>query len=309
MQRRSNIGGIVFALLAWGASADATSVQAQVLEPWQNAPQPPAGRQVVPFMEGWYDNGDGTYTISFGYLNRNPTTTVEIPLGERNYIEPAQYDGVQPTTFLPSRKRGWFAITIPASARDQDIWWNITDEDGQVYKVPGRARAAAYQLDWNARPHGSVTPVTWFDSERDAGQGPEGARASQPVTASVGQPVELSVNARDPSVRDPQDRRFAEPLDVRVVWSKYQGPEGEVTFARHESTPEPASPAGGRGRAPGPDVVTLDGVAGTARVSATFSAPGEYLMLAQVDNWRSPDSSAGDQCCWTNAYQRVIVTP
>ena len=53
----------------------------------------------------------------------------------------------------------------------------------------------------------------------------------------------------------------------------------------------------------------LDGVAGTARVYATFSSPGEYIMLGQVDNWRAPDSTAGDQCCWTNAYQQVIVTP
>jgi hypothetical protein len=46
---------------------------------------------------------------------------------------------------------------------------------------------------------------------------------------------------------------------------------------------------------------------GTARVVATFSEPGEYMLHAQVDNWRSPDSSSGDQCCWTNGYVRVTV--
>jgi hypothetical protein len=46
---------------------------------------------------------------------------------------------------------------------------------------------------------------------------------------------------------------------------------------------------------------------GTVRVVATFSAPGEYLINAQVDNWRVPDSSSGDQCCWTNGYVRVTV--
>jgi hypothetical protein len=119
----------------------------------------------------------------------------------------------------------------------------------------------------------------------------------------------LQVSTRDPSVRDPSDRRFAEPLDVRVIWSKYSGPAGAVTYSRPPNSPEPESPAGGGGNAPGPEQIMLDGVSGTARVMATFSVPGEYVMLAQSDNWRSPDSSAGDQCCWTNAYQRVVVTP
>ena len=48
---------------------------------------------------------------------------------------------------------------------------------------------------------------------------------------------------------------------------------------------------------------------GTARVIATFTEPGEYLMLAQVDNFSATDSAANDQCCWTNGYIRVSVTP
>ena len=41
----------------------------------------------------------------------------------------------------------------------------------------------------------------------------------------------------------------------------------------------------------------------------TFSAPGEYLMLAQVDNFAAADSGTQDQCCWTNGYVKVNVTP
>ena len=308
MQRRWKLGGTALALVTWAVSTGATSLLAQNPDQWLNAPVPPTGRQIIPFFEGWYANPDGTYTLSFGYLNRNPDTTADIPLGERNLIEPSKYDGVQPTHFLPSRRRGWFAITVPAAERDQDVWWSLTGRDGQVYRVPGRTSAGAYQLDWNARPHGSLPPLMWFDSERNARQGPEVIRASQALTTSVGRPVTLAVSTRDPSVRDPSDRRFAEPLDVRVIWSTYSGPVGAVTFTRDESMPAP-EPAGGRGGPPPPEAIMLDGVAGTARVMATFSVPGEYVMLAQADNWRSPDSSAGDQCCWTNAYQRVIVTP
>lgn len=316
MQPRSNLGGVALALLVWSASAGATALQAQQTQPWPNSPLASEGQPVFPFMEGWYDNGDGTYTISFGYLNRNPDETLEIPLGERNYIEPERYDGMQPTTFLPSRNRGVFAITISADQRDEDIWWYITDTDGTVYKVPGRTNAEAYQLDWNPRPHGSLTPLMWFESEEDAGRGPPGVWAEQTLTTPVNTPLTLAVNTRDVSERDTSDPRFEEPVPVRVVWSKYQGPPGEVTFTRDPSNPEPEPPetggrGGGRGggRTPGPEEITLDDAAGTARVVATFHTPGDYVMRAQADNWSSTDSSSGDQCCWSNAYVRVTVTP
>jgi hypothetical protein len=238
-------------------------------------------------------------------------------VGERNYIEPAQYDGVQPTHFLGSRHRGMFAVTIPESARDDDIWWSLVDDAGNEYKVPGRARAAAYQLDWLPRPHGSLPPRVWLDSESEAAQGPEGIWSDEPLTAAVGEPLTLEIGIEDPSERDPDDRRVADGVPLRTVWSKYQGPsEGDVTFTSHESSPaasidggRAATGLGGQPAGRGSAEVELEGVEGTVRIVATFSAPGEYVIQAQVDNWDAPDSSAGDQCCWTNAYQRVVVSP
>ena len=60
---------------------------------------------------------------------------------------------------------------------------------------------------------------------------------------------------------------------------------------------------------PEPEIITLPEGRGVARVIATFSEPGQYLMLARVDNWSATDSSSGSQCCWTNGYVRVNVTP
>ena len=34
-------------------------------------PPSPRGLAIIPFMEGWYGNEDGTVTVSFGYHNRN----------------------------------------------------------------------------------------------------------------------------------------------------------------------------------------------------------------------------------------------
>ena len=39
-----------------------------------------------------------------------------------------------------------------------------------------------------------------------------------------------------------------------------------------------------------------------ATTTATFPAPGEYVLLVQVLN-----SSLPSQCCWTNGYVQVTV--
>ncbi len=318
MQSRLIAGGVAVALLLWSASAGPTPLEAQVRRPL--APSPSGGLPVSPFMEGWYDNGDGTYTISFGYWNRNEEEVVEILLGENNSIEPAEFDGMQPTIFLPGRHRGVFAVTISEDMRDENIWWTIRNKNGEVHRVPGRTRPANYQLDWYPRPHGTVAPLVWFESEGNARQGPPGVMAQETQTVAVGSPITLSVNVRDPSERDPEDFRFREAIPVRVVWFRYQGP-GEVEFTRHESTPEPepeeeeadADPGGrgdGRGREqepPGPETIELPEGRGTASVYATFSEPGDYVLRAQVDNWEAADSSSGNQCCWSNGYVRVTV--
>jgi hypothetical protein len=271
-------------------------------------------------MEGWYANEDGTYSISFGYLNLNEDT-LEIPVGEGNFIEPAQFNGMQPTTFYPGHQRGVFAVTLPAVMKDQDVWWTITKPNGEVTRVPGRTNSNAYELDWYPRPHGTVPPRVSFDSESEEGRGPPGIIAERTLTTSVGSPLTVLVNVREISERDTEDFRFAEALTLRVVWSKHQGP-GPIEFTRHSSTPVPEvdDSEGGRGggggggggfpgaRRPGPETIMVpDDVQSTVRVVATFSDPGEYLLRAQVDNFRAIDSASGDQCCWTNGYVRVTV--
>ena len=81
--------------------------------------------------------------------------------------------------------------------------------------------------------------------------------------------------------------------------------------------PSVAPPATSRGRLragsaarrgpPGPETIRLTEGRTTASVIVTFSMPGEYLMLAQVDNFDANDSGTQDQCCWTNGYLRVTV--
>src|SRR5215217_7768121 len=52
------------------------------------APLKASGQTVTPAFEGWYRNPDGTFSISFGYYNRNTEESLEIPIGPDNFVEP-----------------------------------------------------------------------------------------------------------------------------------------------------------------------------------------------------------------------------
>ena len=140
MKARMTAGGVALGLILAGASMVPAPLQAQGPEGrWPLQPVSEIGRVVAPFLEGWYANPDGTFSFSFGYLNLNGDT-VEIALGEQNIIEPAEFNGLQPSVFFPGRHRGMFTVTVPASMRDASGWWTITNPNGEVTKVPGRTR-------------------------------------------------------------------------------------------------------------------------------------------------------------------------
>lgn len=274
---------------------------------------PPDGLPIIPVLEGWIDNQDGTTSFSFGIINRNDEG-VNIPLGEANRLEPAKWDGIQPTYFPPGRSTGTFTVTVPNDEREIDVWWHLRTGNNEELKVPGRYGSGAYELDFiRPRPQGALQPRVGIgeDGEQTPGLyaqiGDYGGGA-----VSVGERVELIVNASDPAERDPTDPRFGEPLSMGVAFMKYQGP-GDVKFVPHESTPAAENPYNENDRrynfwrAPAANELEISGPAGTARVYATFSEPGNYIISTKVDIHEAPDSSNGDQCCWTNVYQRITV--
>ncbi len=273
---------------------------------------PPEGLSIIPLMEGWIANEDGSTTISFGFINRNTDQDVDLPLGENNYIEPAEFDGMQPTHFPAGRGTGVFAVTLPPGQEETDVWWRLRS-GGEVLQVPGRRGASAYELDFiRPRPQGSLQPLAAFgDTEPSAGL--MANFTDHDGAVAVGEQVELVVNARDPAERDPNDTRFGEPLDMNVAFSKHQGP-GAVEFARDPNAPEvenpfdPNDPRFEFFTGPGDNETVIEGGAGSAMILATFAEPGDYIIRAVVDVHTAPDSSFGDQCCWTNVYLRVNVT-
>jgi hypothetical protein len=268
------------------------------------SPLPPGGLRVAPFFDGWYENPDGTSTLSFGYSNLNREEVVEIPLGPDNFIEPKEYDGRQATSFPPAvpdsrdggggrgdrreRERGVFTVTVPAGFRG-DVVWTLRNR-GQIFSVPGRAKIGAYQLRW-PMAMGSVPPLLRFKPNGPAGRGPAGIQAD-PVQTSVGAPLSLTIWITDDSVREkdpvPIKQREAAKAAMNVTWYKHSGP-GPVVFSQRK---EPIAQT-----------------EGTATTSATFTQAGEYVIRVRADNFGRLDTSPGNQCCWTNGYVKVTVTP
>jgi hypothetical protein len=313
MTRFSTIAyGMAVAFLVWGGTYP-TNLEAQRGLPLR--PAPADGHFIIPVMEGWYDNGDGSITVSFGYLNRNEGI-VEVPMGETNRIEPAVFDGMQPTVFEPGHQAGIFTVTVPADMVGTDVWWTIRSA-GEEARVPGRKVPMGYQLDKFPLPNGAMAPLVSFEEGGEVGQYPPGLMATRVESVRVGELLTLTLQAADTAVRDTTIEPPRNPLMVNVAWSKHQGPPGEIEWVRHPSTPVPEEPAedapadnaGGDGNRPlrpaGPNEVRLPAGGGTAQVQARFSVPGEYLLRARVD----PSDARGGQCCWTNAYVRVNVTP
>ncbi len=251
----------------------------------------PKGEPVAPFFEGWFADPSGTFTFSFGYFNLNTEQILDIPIGPDNFIEPAEFNGSQPTHFpvRPRRDRGVFSITVPASYADrqQRVVWTIT-VNGVTNSVPARVGVSALQLDYGAKAMGSVPPLVRFVPDGGEGQYIQGAW-SQPRTATVGTPMTLTVWASEVSVRAPDDAVNRAGVALELTWFKHQGPAAEVLFD--------------------PWQITIEEGTGEATTTATFSEPGDYLLRVRVDNWDANDSSGGDQCCWTNGYVPVTVTP
>ena len=139
---------------------------------------------------------------------------------------------------------------------------------------------------------GNTPPVLKFDAAGKAGQGPGGIRTEMKATSPG--PLTLDVFVSDDGIRNRQgdtdnpnttSRRPA----LGINWSKYRGP-GRVTFA--EAAPK------------------ITG--GKATTTVSFHQPGDYILRVLAwDNSGAPGAvmAGGFQCCWTNGYVKVSVSP
>jgi hypothetical protein len=236
---------------------------------------------VTPAYEGWFKNPDGSFTLLLGYYNRNLKQTLDIPVGPDNRIEPGGPDQGQPTHFLPRRQWGVFTIRVPADFGSKKFTWTLV-ANGKAASVP-----VGLHPDYEVEPfkdsaNKNTPPILRLEQAGAPLQGPP-----RGIVATLGttlpEPATLTLFASDDGIVTPDRRVPASP--VTLTWSMFRGP-GVVTF----SSPKPS----------------IDAATGKATTTATFSAPGEYILRAQANDV-SGEGGGGFQCCWTNVHIKVVV--
>jgi hypothetical protein len=262
----------------------------------QNLPLEPvheSGAGVTGAFEGWFKNSDGTFSLLFGYFNRNTKQELDIPIGPNNRIDAGGPDQGQPTHFLTGRQWGMFAIRVPADFGKNKLIWTLV-ANGQELTIPG-----SLHPDYEVSPLieaavGNSPPVLRFAENGPSTQGPAGMTVER--TTQAGSPLNLTVWIQDDAKLTTSSgaipRNLGPPVNVR--WTKFRGP-GAVTFSNQR--PEIEKITGGTPGVP---------FSGKATTTATFSTPGDYVLHIVLNDY-SGDGGGGFQCCWTTGQVKVAV--
>lgn len=257
---------------------------------------------IQPIFQGWSKNEDGTFDMHFGYLNRNYSKELHIPIGPDNMIDMAGLDNIQnqPTYFQTRANRDIFTVTVPADFGNREIRWRLTTE-GQTLQAFGWLQA-----EWE---------ITGLKNELDPSEmrfdgGP----------AVINLPPELSVVSAT-SVRLPDKLTLTtsvtddglpepEPEQEKIIPNAWNStplltrPEGAIpipTNVPHLNTNlrgAKLKPMAPRGKLTvsymvwrGPANIITDSmfsevVNGSAITEITFTEPGEYQLRVQASDGR-----------------------
>jgi hypothetical protein len=219
--------------------------------------------------------------MRFGYFIRNTEEILDIPIGPNNSFEPAPADRFQPTHFYLRRQQFMFNVVVPADWGNKDLVWTLTS-NGRTEKAYATLRPI-YEL--------SDAVIT---ENRVGGMGRNSGEPNKPPTISlagdsrrtvgVGEPLTLAVTAADDgfpttlrariqrrraagAAAASDSRRATQVItpdpdgNLGITWTHYRG-AGSVAF-------DPMKPLLKDGR---------------ATTSATFSAPGTYVLRAYADD-------------------------
>jgi hypothetical protein len=280
----------------WATGASLAIVATWAVTPGAQRPQttlpldPPRdrGASITPAYEGWYPNADGSFSLLVGYYNRNTKEALDIPAGPNNRLEPGGPDQGQPTHFEIGRQWGVFVVKVPKDFGAKTITWTIVS-NGETQSVPFTLNKGYPVTPFKELGMGNQPPVLAFSPGGAKVTGPPVGTAAS-LTGTVNQPVAVDVWVEDPKAPGEEEAApagFGLPKGTIATVSlhKFRGP-GKVTFDKvRVMVPKQG------------DKVTS---------TATFSAPGDYILRVQAND-ESGEGGFGFQCCWTNAYVKVTV--
>jgi hypothetical protein len=227
------------------------------------------GQNVAPVFEGWERNPDGTFSMVFGYLNRNYEEEFDIPVGSDNSValgtEPVGDRG-QPTHFYPRRQRFLFRVVVPANwDKQQKVIWTLTSR--------GRTDQAKGWLEPVWELSQDVIVENMGGGVPDPNNKPPSLTVGDVSSITLPGAATLTASATDDGLPKPYRRTPSNPdrneqprrpRGVQIKWIQYRGP-GKVTF-------DPQSSA----------VVYGEPVTLTSKVS--FGEPGTYVLRATAND-------------------------
>ncbi len=230
------------------------------------------GLDVSPVFNGWERNADGTFSMWFGYYNRNSEEALDVPIGPENTFDLGDGDQGQPTHFYPGARWWVFKVVVPKDwPTDKRLVWTLTNR--------GRTNLSKAWLE----PEWEVDKLL---ISADA--------ASDPFTGSLGRPIadaiiagntapvitgsssqtialpataKLTVTVTDDGLPKPRPAERGSDGEVkggvqgvRVRWILYRGP-GQVQFDPGLSSFVYGKPL-------------------TSQTKVSFMAPGKYRIRA-----------------------------
>jgi hypothetical protein len=228
-----------------------------------------SGQNVAPVFEGWEHNPDGTFSMVFGYLNRNYEEEVDIPLGVDNTIVikgESLGDRGQPTHFYPRRQRFLFKVVVPKDwDKNEKVVWTLTSR-GRTDQAKGWL-----QPEWELSD--AVIVENLGGGVPDPENKPPSVTVDAMETVTLPNAATLTASATDDGLPKPYQRATGNvatnaeprrPQGVQIKLIQYRGP-GKATFHPDASPVIHGQP------------VTL-----TSKVS--FSVPGTYVLRATASD-------------------------
>jgi len=190
------------------------------------------GQDVSPTFDGWKVNPDGTYTLYFGYFNRNSEEEVDIPIGPDNRFDLENIDQGQPTHFYPSPRWWVFGVVVPKDwPKDKRLVWTLNSR-GNTSQAKGWLQPE-WEVDQGIiaknSPRDSMLMTTGIGDIDFENVAPS-MRGSPAQTIKLGQPLTLTVTATDDGRPKPlSESANRRAQGVRIRWIVYRG-AGKVRF-------------------------------------------------------------------------------
>ena len=247
-----------------------------------------SGQSVQPAYEGWSRNVDGTFSLHFGYLNRNWVEELSIPVGPNNSIEPGGPDRGQPTFFTTRTQRNLFTVVVPRDWGKREVVWTLT-VNGKTERAYGWL-----QPEWEIDPAGGAA-VGGQTSPELKGNKPPTLTIEVAPTASPGRAVPLDAAVSDDGIPKP-----AAPSKPAIGQETPPGLVGsnDVFLNVPQLAPsrgQAPAPGGIRGpfltwmvfRGPANAAFTSRSIPvkdGKAPSSVTFTVPGDYVLLGRASD-------------------------